>query len=93
MIHSKIIFYLLQDDCRLEHYFELLTPEQEPYCSEYARYNGSRHLLHGSFPKSGALIWTPNSRPIILRTPTKGPPFIESATFQPERHSSGVPAY
>ena len=28
--------------------------------------------LYGSFPKSGALIQTPNNRALITRTPTKG---------------------
>ena len=36
--------------------------------------------LYGNFPKSRALIWTPNSRALAIRTPTKRIPlFIETA--------------
>ena len=37
-------------------------------------------LRHGRFQKLGLLIWNPNSRALIIRTPTKrDPQFIEKA--------------
>ena len=43
--------------------------------------NGSLHCRRtcGSFQKSGALTWTPSSRALVIRTPTKRTPIDENS--------------